>query len=553
VIYVECCHIRIAGVSKALATTSHNISNVGTEGYSRQRVTLSSREPEPAGNGFVGKGVNVTSVDRVYDQFLVDQLNNRTSSYNQLNAFHTMASQLDSALGDPSIGLTPAMEQFFNAIQDVANDPTSIPARQVMLSNAESLNEQFVHLDRQLSGLRQSVNTQMKNIVTEVNDLAASIGDLNQDIVVGIGSTGGQQPNDLMDQRDVLINKLAEYVNVNTVNNDDGSINVYIGTGQALVINNQAYTLAFTNNAYDPTQKEISLVTPGSTVNVTQQLSGGKIGGLLDVREEVIDAGQAALGRIAVALSNTFNTQHQLGDDLNGNPGGLFFNAVDASAPKSLPSSSNNPASGNISVTINNVSELKASDYRLNYDGSSSTFSLMRLSDNTVVDSGFNAGSLPRTIANEGITIDLSGTVAGGDSFLLVPTRYAASQMGLAISDPAEIAAAANGSPVGDNSNALALAALQTQGTMNGGTSSYLDAYSEMVADIGIQTHRAAVNGDAQKALLNQAIESREALSGVNLDEEAANLIKYQQAYQASAQVISVVDNMFQTLFNAVS
>jgi flagellar hook-associated protein 1 FlgK len=337
------------------------------------------------------------------------------------------------------------------------------------------------------------------------------------------------------------------------VNNDDGSINVYIGTGQALVINNQAYTLAFTNNAYDPTQKEISLVTPGSTVNVTQQLSGGKIGGLLDVREEVIDAGQAALGRIAVALSNTFNTQHQLGDDLNGNPGGLFFNAVDASAPKSLPSSSNNPASGNISVTINNVSELKASDYRLNYDGSSSTFSLMRLSDNTVVDSGFNVGSLPRTIANEGITIDLSGTVAGGDSFLLVPTRYAASQMGLAISDPAEIAAAANGSPVGDNSNALALAALQTQGTMNGGTSSYLDAYSEMVADIGIQTHRAAVNGDAQKALLNQAIESREALSGVNLDEEAANLIKYQQAYQASAQVISVVDNMFQTLFNAVS
>ncbi|MGD8939128.1 MAG: flagellar basal body protein, partial [Gammaproteobacteria bacterium] len=123
---------------KALATTSHNISNVGTEGYSRQRVTLSTRTPEPAGNGFLGKGVNVTSVDRVYDQFLVTQLNNRTSSYNQLDAFHTMAVQLDSALGDPAIGLTPALEKFFNAIHDVANDPTSIPARQVMLSQAES-------------------------------------------------------------------------------------------------------------------------------------------------------------------------------------------------------------------------------------------------------------------------------------------------------------------------------------------------------------------------------------------------------------------------------
>ncbi len=538
---------------KALATTSHNISNVGTEGYSRQRVTLSTRTPEPAGNGFLGKGVNVTSIDRVYDQFLVTQLNNRTSAFNQLDSFHTMAAQLDSALGDPAIGLTPAMEQFFNAIQDVANDPTSIPARQVMLSQAESLNEQFAHLDRQFSDLRQSVNIQMTNIITEVNDLAAAIGDLNEDIVVGIGATGGQMPNDLLDQRDALVNKLAQYVNVSTVSNNDGSINVYIGSGQSLVLNNQANSLKVTNNAYDPTQKEISLVTPGSTVNITPQLNGGKLGGLLDVREQVIDAGQAALGRIAVALSNTFNAQHQLGDDLNGNPGGLFFNAVDSAAPKSLPSSNNDPSSGNFTITINDVSELKASDYRLNYDGSSATFTLMRLSDNTVVDSGFNVGSLPRTIANEGITIDLTGTVAAGDSFLLAPTRYAASQMGLAISDPAAIAAAASGNAVGDNSNALALAALQSQGTMDGGRASYLDAYGEMVADIGIQTHRAAVNGDAQKALLNQAIEAREAVSGVNLDEEAANLLKYQQAYQASAQVISVVNSLFQTLFNAVS
>jgi flagellar hook-associated protein 1 FlgK len=370
---------------------------------------------------------------------------------------------------------------------------------------------------------------------------------------VGIGASGGQLPNDLMDQRDVLVNKLAEYVNVNTLANDDGSINVYIGTGQSLVLNNQANTLAVTNNAYDPTQKEISLVTPGSNIKITQQINGGKLGGLLDVREQVIDAGQAALGRVAIALSNTFNTQHQLGDDLNGNAGGLFFGAVDTTAPKSLPSSNNDPTSGNFTITIDDVNELKASDYRLDYDGSSSTFTLRRLSDNTVVDSGFNTGSLPRTIANEGITIDLTGTVAAGDSFLLTPTRYAASQMSLAISDPAEIAAAANGNNVGDNSNALALAALQTQGTMDGGTASYLDAYGKMVADIGIQTHRAAVNGDAQKALLNQAIEAREAISGVNLDEEAANLLKYQQAYQASAQVISVVNSLFQTLINAVS
>ena len=549
-------NIAVSGLlayQRALATTSHNISNVGTEGYSRQRVSLSARTPEPAGNGFLGKGVNVSSVDRIYDQFLITQLNNRTASYNQLDTFHTMAAQLDSALGDPSIGLTPALEQFFNAIQDVANDPTSIPARQVMLSQAESLNGQFTHLDRQFSDLKQSVNSQMGNIITEVNDLAKAIGNLNEDIVTGIGSTGGQQPNDLLDQRDVLINKLAQYVDVNTVPNSDGSVNVYIGTGQSLVLNNQANTLALTSSTYDPTQKEIALVTPGSSVNITQQINGGKLGGLLDVREQVIDAGQSALGRIAVALSNTFNAQHQLGDDLNGNPGGLFFSAVDTTAPRSLPSAKNDPASGNFTITIDDVSQLKASDYRLTYDGGSATFSLTRLSDNTVVDSGFGVGGLPRTIANEGITIDLSGSVAAGDSFLLAPTRFAASQMSLAITDPAEIAAASSGNAVGDNSNALALAGLQTQSTMDGGTASYLDAYGKMVADIGIQTHRASVNGDAQKALLNQAIDARESVSGVNLDEEAANLLKYQQAYQASAQVISVVNSLFQTLFNAVS
>ena len=309
---------------RALATTSHNIANVDTPGYSRQRVTLSTRTPEPAGNGFLGKGVSATSVDRIYDQFLGTQLNNRTSSYNQLDTFYTMASQLDSALGDPAVGLTPAMENFFNAIQDVANDPTSIPARQVMLSQAESLNQQFLNISQQFDSLKQSTNTQMTNTVTEVNDLASNIAQLNKDIVSGIGATGGQQPNDLLDQRDVLVNKLSEYVNVSTISNTDGSINVYIGTGQSLVLSGTSNKLAITSNAYDPTQKQIGLATTTSTIDITQQITGGKLGGLLDVRENVIDAGQAALGRVAIGLTNTFNAQHQLGDDLNGNPGGLF-------------------------------------------------------------------------------------------------------------------------------------------------------------------------------------------------------------------------------------
>ena len=326
-------------------------------------------------------------------------------------------------------------------------------------------------------------------------------------------------------------------------------MNVYIGTGQSLVLGVTASKITITKNEFDPLESEFSLVTGSTAVPITSQLSGGKIGGLLDVRREVLDPAQNALGRIAVGLANTFNTQHQLGDDLNGNPGGLFFNAVDVSSPKSLPSVNNNPASGNINITIDDVSQLEVSDYRLNYDGTNVT--LLRLADLTVVDS-FTTADFPRSIASEGITLDVSGAINNGDSFLVRPTHYGAAQIDLAISNPASIAAAGSGNASGDNSNALALAGLQTQNTLAGGTTSFVGAYGDLIADVGVKTHQAAVGGDAQRGLLYQAIDARESVSGVNLDEEAANLIKYQQAYQASARIISVVDTLFQTLMDTV-
>ena len=276
---------------------------------------------------------------------------------------------------------------------------------------------------------------------------------------------------------------------------------------------------------------------------------GGKIGGLLDVRRNLLDTTQDALGRVAVALANTFNAQHQLGDDLNGNVGGLFFNDVDVSAPAVLPSSNNNSASGTISITIDDVNQLEVSDYRLSYDGTN--YSLLRMSDLSVVDT-FTTADFPRTTATEGFTLNIAGGMASGDKFMIRPVRYAAGNIDLAISDPASFAAAASGNAVGDNSNALALAALQSTNTMGGGTATYLGAYGELVSDVGVKTHQSLVGGEAQRGLLNQAIDTQQGLSGVNLDEEAANLLKYQQAYQASARIISVVDTLFQTLISTL-
>ena len=546
-------NIAVSGLlafQRALSTTSHNITNVATEGYSRQRVDLSSRNPQLIGAGYLGKGVQVDAIQRAHDQFVVNEVNLRTSSYNQMQSYYSVASRLDTILGDSDIGLSPALQGFFDSVQDVSTNPTSIPARQVMLSKAESLSDMFHTLNGQLDAMASEINGQLEASVEQINGLANAIADLNKNIIRAQGAAGGAPPNDLLDQRDVLIEKLSEMVSVTTTATPDGAVNIYIGTGQSLVLGVSANSLGIERNSFDVTQNEVALVVGNSSLQITGQLKGGKVGGLLGARTEVIQPAQLALGRIAVAVSETFNAQHQLGEDLNGNAGGAFFSAVNVSAPTVLPNSKNNPASGTISVSVDDSNALYASDYRLNYDGTN--FSLIRQSDGVTVDSGFTTADFPRTIGSEGITLSLSGSFAAGDSFLVRPVRYAAGQTGLAISNPAQIAAAAAGTASGNNENALALAALQTQKVLSNGTASYHEAFGELVAQVGIKTNQAFVNGEAQRSLLNQAKDTRSSISGVNLDEEAANLIKFQQAYQAAARVITVSDTLFQSLLNAV-
>ena len=246
---------------RALATTSHNITNANTEGYSRQTVSLSTRTPQLIGNGYTGKGVDVTAINRVYDNFLVTQVNDRTSSTSEFEAFHAIASQIDSTFGNVDVGLAPALENFFNSLHDVANNPTSTPARQVLLSEASSLNNKFHTLNSQVEDLRSGINRQLESVTSSLNGLATSIADLNKAIVTAKGAAGGGQPNDLMDQRDVLVRKLAELTNVTTLPQSDGSLNVYVGTGQSLVLGGAVSQITITRNEFDPREVEFSLVT----------------------------------------------------------------------------------------------------------------------------------------------------------------------------------------------------------------------------------------------------------------------------------------------------
>ncbi len=531
-----------------LVTIGNNISNVNTEGYSRQSVELSAREPNAASGGFIGTGVDVTAIRRVYDQFLVDQVVSRNSAFNQLDTLQTMASSIDELLANDDVGLNPAVQKFFNALQDVANNPTSIPARQVLISEAATLSERFQSFDQRFENLNDSVNNQLKVTTAEVSSIASSIAELNKNIVLQKNLSGGQSPNSLLDHRDRLVNQLSELVSVNTNETSDGSLSVFIGNGQTLVLGGEARTLSTTPNEFDLSRLDVSFESGTTRFSINGQLNGGKIGGLLAFRENVLDPVQDSMGRIAIGLTSSINAQHQLGDDINGNPGGLFFNDIISTSPEVLASTGNNPASGTVSVAINDSNLIQASEYRLNYDGA--TFSLTRLSDNTVVDSGFTVTDFPRTVVSDGINLNLAGGVSAGDSFLIRPVRNGAGDIGVALSSAAEFAGAASGNALGDNSNALALAGLQAQKLLGGGTESFQSAYAKLVSEVGVGTREAKVNANAQRALLDRAVESQQAVSGVNLDEEAANLLKFQQAYQAAAQVIRISDDIFQTLIS---
>ncbi len=626
---------------RSLATVSHNISNVNTEGYSRQRVELVAREAQFKGVGYIGSGVEATNVRRITDQFISTQLRTSTSSASDINAFLTLASRVDNMLADTETGLSSSMQNFFAAIQDVNDLPSSVTARQVMLSEADSLAARFQFLDNRMSDLGDEVKIQLGEDITNINTLAKSIADINSRIVEATGLAGGKPPNDLLDQRDGLVLDLAELVSVNTVEQNDGSLNVFIGKGQPLVINQNASKLGLTET-YEG-HYEVALVDQYNSSVITDSISGGSLGGQLNFQSQMLEPAKNALGRLAIGLSQTFNDQHRLGASLDGDVNTTFFNvgAPDVFALGTAPT--------NVTSTITDQSALTDSDYNLTYNGANS-YTLLRLSDGatTAINTG---GTSPYTTASiDGIDLTITAGATAGDQYIIRPTINGASDISVSITDPRKIAMAgplkggvftnASGIPIntgsaaisdvnisttngvplatnitltfdatnnrfnissppggtlaynpatdsggkqftiaaagnatftlsgfpadgdgfllenntgadGDNRNGLLLNDLQSSRLLLNGSASYQDTYGQMVADIGSTTRQSEISSAALEVLREQTVEARESVSGVNLDEEAANLLKFQQAYSASAQMISVADNLFQSLMNA--
>jgi flagellar hook-associated protein 1 FlgK len=636
---------------RSLNTIGHNIANVNTEGYSKQSVDLATRIPQVNGYGFAGSGVQTVSINRSYDAFIEGSVRSSTSSAAEFEAFHAFASQLDNVVADPDAGISTSMQRFFNAMQDVADAPSASAVREVLLNESQHLAEQFNELANWIENTRGQVNSDIRSSVEKINYLSDSIAKLNETIVVERGRSGGQPPNDLLDQRDALIRDLSELVSVNTVQQDDGSLNVMAGTGQVLVVGNRASTLEVIIEANDPNQLGIAIKGSGGIlIPITEQISGGRIGGVFAFRDRMLDPASNSLGLVAIGLSHFVNEQQNQGMDLDGALGADFFNVAQ---PQALTLAG---TPGKVAVAFDDISQLTNNDYTMRFNAG--VWQLTQNdTDQTVTMTG--AGTAANPFIADGLSFEITAAPVNGDAYLIRPTRNGAMDMQMTLVNSRQIAAAAplrslsatantgtgvisagvvtdinnsvfqtssgqlsppvltrftsntsydiydntnpaspilleagitydpttgadvfptpggldhgysiriTGSPVtgdefsteyntggvGDNRNALLLSALASNKLMANGTASITSSYSALVADVGTGTKQAELNSLAQNRVLDQAVSTRESLSGVNLDDEAANLVRFQQAYQAAAQVISVANSLFDTILNAV-
>lgn len=657
--------IGITGIKAAqlgLLATEHNIVNAHTPGYSRQSTVQATNISVSTGSGSIGQGVNVVTIKRQYDSYLTGQVNTAQTQVSSLTAQYTQLSQIDIMLADPDAGLSPALQDFFAGVQQVSSNPSSLPARQSMLTAAQTLVTRFENLDQRLTEIGSQLNGRIVSAVADINAYAGEIADLNQRIVLA-QSSYSQPPNDLLDQRDQLINELNKLIKVNTSTNSDGSFNVFIGTGQQLVVGGSTVKMTAQASSADQTRIAVGMQTAGGTQELPESLVvGGELGGLISFRSQSLDASINELGRIAASLAMTFNAQYGLGMDLSGRVAGEvgfvgeLFSVPD---PKVLPSATN-AGTGSLTAAFlpptapsapnyegNFYTDLTTSDYLVTF-GAAGAYTVTRLSDKQVVGAGSGAG----TVNFDGVSVNIAAVGASGDRFTIKPVSEAARNIELdtrIISDSRLVNAAApvrttpniansgsmvlsqgvvgvgysiadlpqtltanathltglagawtatysdgtsvpgpgdvplvngtatlasisrtgmsfkvNGQPatgdqfvierntggVQDGRNALLFAKLQTSNTISGGTATYQTSYARLVAENGIRTREAKVRMEAQDAVLTQAQNARDSLSAVNLDEEAANLMRFQQAYQAAAKVLEVGSTLFDTILS---
>lgn len=593
----------------AMDVTSHNVANVGTEGYSRQRAEISSNTPSVIGQSFLGGGSTVDSVTRIQADYIQTQLNQSNSSVERYSQQLQLSEQLEGIISSNDEGVQEFMQRFFDSMQEVSDNPTSTASRQMLLDEAGNLESYIGNLTTVLDDTQEQVNSQIGSLVDEINDRLQTIQQINKAVELAL-SVGTQTPNDLLDQRDQAVLELSSYIDIKTYEQDDGRLDIFTSAGNVPLLADDYITqISAELGPYtDENRVEVYMNVGGTKRVMSDQISGGQLGGVLDFRDNMLDTAQDELGLMLNGLVASLNWQHYQGYDENGDAGGNLFTplSVDAIQNKNntgLEDGSNIVVSFNPNAGVSEppyaptgteaqpatygdketylenafaaIAEFEAREYEIRFDGTTYQFYDHKTGENLTT----SAVETPAGSGNyqlDGLEFDLSGALAmdAGDSFLVKPHQEMLEQFETALSDT-DLIAARGQSPVdsdndgsiddevpapaasGDNVNMANMANLQSKKLLlsdDSGQASetLLGAYSLMSSNVGMYVRGSEIQLTAQSNVYDQVMAQRESLSGVSLDEEAANLVKYQQAYEAAAQVISAAQSMFQTLISVV-
>ncbi|HEL2977411.1 TPA: flagellar hook-associated protein FlgK [Stenotrophomonas maltophilia] len=608
---------------RALATTSHNVANLNTPGYSRQKVNFATADPQNYGYGTVGNGTRITDIRRTADQLAISRLLDSSGELARLKQLSGMADRVNALFSDAATNVAGVWSNFFDSVSGLSSNASGTADRQNMLDGGKALANRFVQLNTHLNNLNSEVNNGLLAGATEVNRLAQEIAQING----AIGTNIATAAPDLLDRRDQLITQLIGYTGGTAVIQDGGIMNVYTAGGNALVVGTTATKVTTMADPYQPERLQLALETQGNTIRLDPKAVGGQIGGLLEFRDTVLTPAQAELGKLAVGLAETFNQAHHQGVDLYGKMGGDFFNIGN---PR-VTANNSNTGTASLSATYGDLGKLDAQNVVLQFDG---THWKASRADTGASIPLTGSGTAADPLLINGVKLVVGGTPASNDRFLLQPTAGVAGSMEMAITDPSRIAAAAavkgaaatantgtgklsgvtvtdasnanlrnpaaivftsattytidggppqtytpgqtisaNGwsfvldgapkvgdtfnitpTPAGssDNSNAAKLAKVESAKAFNAGTVTLNGALGGLTTQVGAAARSAEYSLDAQLVINDKAQEARDEVSGVNLDEEAADMLRLQQAYQAASQLISTADSMFQTILGAV-
>lgn len=425
----------------ALSVTGQNIVNANTEGYSRQSITAVTTASQQTTAGYVGTGVAVTDIFRNTQQYLVDQVGRDISVLSNFDTYLSNISQTDNLLANPNSSIAGSMENFFGALNEAANDPASLLGRQLLLTQTQLLTQSFQSMESKLKSQNTSINVQFDTLASRISSLAEDVAKLNQAIGNTVSVSGAQLPNDLLDKRDQLVRDLSALVDVTVTQQGDQTIDVFIAEGQGLVIGTTARQVISAAGTAETNQRELVFVSGSTARVITSQVSGGEIGGLARFREEALDPALSALGRIALAVADGINKQQKLGIDLEGNLGSPIFSDINEpklAANRVLADGNNRlPNDRVLTVTIDDISKVKVSDYKLNFEGPGKQYTLIRESDGKLVAEGVLSEKLPVSISVDGFTLSLkSGSFQPGDKFSILPTKAGVSDLKVLITRP---------------------------------------------------------------------------------------------------------------------